>query len=208
MLSQSYDCYGNHMLFGEPFGGLIPGARGAVLAALLRTDSPLTGRQLHGLLSDDHSLWSVQEALRMLDQIGLVKSQTVGRAGVHTINDDHVAIAALRALVDPIAALTTVVERAVGEDVQAVLLFGSIARGEATPDSDVDLAVIAAPEWDGQILLEEAVRQQLGNACDVVAFTPVEFTRLARDGEPVVSDILRYGVALVGNKPHVQRGAA
>jgi hypothetical protein len=33
------------MSFSEPFGGIIPGARGAVLAALLRTDAPLTGQQ-------------------------------------------------------------------------------------------------------------------------------------------------------------------
>lgn len=196
------------MFFGEPFGGLIPGARGAVLAALLRTDAPLTGRQIHTLLSHDHSLWSVQAALRVLDQLGLVRSQTVGRAQVHTVNDDHVAIAALRAVVDPIAALTNVVEGAVNHDVQAVLLFGSIARGEATPDSDIDLAVIAAPEWDGQIPLEDAVRRQLGSTCDVLTFTPAEFTELARDGEPVVTDILRHGVALVGRKPHIRRGAA
>lgn len=146
--------------------------------------------------------------MRALDQLGLVKSQTVGRAGVHTINDDHVATAALRALVGPIAALTTVVKRTATDDVQTVLLFGSIARGEAAPDSDVDLAVIAAPEWQGQIQLEDAIRRQLGNTCDVLAFTAAEFTRLARDGEPVVRDILRYGVPLVGRKPHLRRGAA
>ena len=196
------------MFFGEPFGGLIPGARGAVLAALMRTDAPLTGRQIHTLLSTEHSLWSVQEALRVLDRLGLVKSQTVGRAGVHAINDEHAAIAPLRALVDPIAALTAVVERAINQDVQSVLLFGSIARGESTPDSDVDLAVIAAPEWEGKVALEDAVRRQLGNTCDVLAFTGAEFTKLARDGEPVVNDILRHGVALVGSKPHVRRGAA
>lgn len=37
------------MDFGEPFGGLIPGARGAALAALLRTGAPLTGRRVHAL---------------------------------------------------------------------------------------------------------------------------------------------------------------
>ncbi len=48
-MNQSYDWYRGLMLFSEPFGGVIPGARGAVLAALLRTDTPLTGRQVHAL---------------------------------------------------------------------------------------------------------------------------------------------------------------
>ena len=75
------------MFFSEPFGGVIPGAHGAVLAALLRTDTPLTGRQVHALVSDDYSLWTVQEALKALMQLGLVNTQTIGRAGVHTINE-------------------------------------------------------------------------------------------------------------------------
>ncbi len=165
------------MFFGEPFGGLVPGAQGSVLSTLLRTDAALTGRQVHATLSHTLSLWSVQQALKTLDQLGLVTSVTVGRAGVHTINEKHAAIAPLRALVDPLATLTATVEHAVDHDVQAVLLFGSIARGEATANSDIDLAVIAGPGWDGQVALEDTIRQQLGNSCDVLVFTFAEFSR-------------------------------
>jgi predicted nucleotidyltransferase len=187
------------MLFGEPFGGVIPGARGAVLAVLLRTDAPLTGRQIHALLSDEYSLWTVQEALKALTQLGLVNTQTVGRAGVHTINEDHVSVAPLRALLDPITALIYTVREAVGTDVKAVILFGSVARGEANIYSDVDLAVIAPAGWDGRADLEDAVRMRLGNNCDVLVFTPEDFTRLADIGEPVVREILTSGVALIGS---------
>lgn len=54
------------MAFGEPFGGLMPGTRGAVLAGLLRTGAPLTGRRIHDLLGG-HRLRAVQQALRNLD---------------------------------------------------------------------------------------------------------------------------------------------
>ena len=50
---------------------------------------------------------------------------------MHTINEDHVSVAPLRVLLDPITALTDTVREAVGDDVKAVILFGSIARGEA-----------------------------------------------------------------------------
>ena len=189
------------MLFSEPFGGVIPGARGAVLAALLRTDIPLTGRQIHALVSDDYSLWTVQESLKALAQLGIVNTQTIGRAGVHTINEDHVSVAPLRALLDPITALTGTVREAVGNDVKTVILFGSIARGEANIHSDVDLAVMAPAGWDGRADLEDAVRIRLGNNCDVLVFTPEDFTRLADTGEPVVREILASGVALIGSIP-------
>ena len=196
------------MYFGEPFGGVIPGARGAVLAVLLRTGKPLTGRQIHGLISDIYSLWSAQEALKALTQIGLVETQTVGRAGVHVINEQHSSIAPLRALVDPITALESAIGVAIDSNVKAVILFGSVARGEATPTSDIDLAVISSPAWDQRVKLQDTVRVQLGNHCDVLVFTEAEFSRLAAAGEPVVTDIVRDGVALVGSMPRVKRGAA
>jgi predicted nucleotidyltransferase len=196
------------MLFGEPFGGIIPGARGAVMATLLRTDAPLTGRQVHALVSDDYSLWTVQEALKALTQLGLVNTRTIGRAGVHTINEDHVSVAPLRALLDPIAALTDTVREAIGDDVTTVILFGSIARGEAHISSDIDLAVIAPTGWDGRTDLEDAVRTRLGNYCDVLVFTPEDFTRLPATDEPVVREILTEGVALIGSIPRAKTEVA
>lgn len=196
------------MFFGAPFGGIIPGARGAVLAVLLRTGAPLTGRQVHGLVSDEYSLWSVQGALKALTQLGLVETRTVGRAGVHTINEGHASVAPLRALVDPVAALKAAIGEAIDSRVQVVLLFGSIARGKPTSQSDIDLAVIAAPEWDGRVDLQDVVQRRLGNDCDVLVFTDTEFRQLASAGEPVARDILRDGLALVGTKPRLRRGAA
>jgi predicted nucleotidyltransferase len=196
------------MQFGEPFGGVIPGARGAVLAALLRTDAPLTGRQVHALVSDDYSLWTVQEALKALTQLGLVNTQTIGRAGIHTINEDHVSVAPLRELLDPIAALTETVRAAVGDDVTTVILFGSIARGEAHINSDIDLAVIAPTGWNGRVDLEDAVRTRLGNLCDVLVFTAEDFTRRPATDEPVVREIITEGIALIGSIPRTKTAAA
>lgn len=195
------------MFFGEPFGGVIPGARGAVLSVLLGTGTPLTGRQVHGLISDSYSLWTVQEALKALTRLGIVETRSVGRAGVHSINEEHAAVSPLRAIVDPVAVLREVVGTATGTEVKTVILFGSIARGEAAADSDVDLAVIAPRSWDKRVELEDSVRARLGNECDVLAFTPTRFARLASSGEPVVQDILRDGIALIGTMPRVSHAA-
>jgi len=195
------------MFFGEPFGGLLPGARGAVLSVLLRTGAPLTGRQVHALVGPDHSLWSVQEALKALTQLGIVETQAIGRAGMHTINEGHAAVPHLRVLVDPIDMLRAAIAGVLGSDVESVIVFGSIARGEADRGSDIDLAVIARAGWDGRSDLEDAVRTSLGNGCDVLVFTPDQFQQLARSGEPVVSDVLRDGLALIGSMPSSGDGA-
>ena len=195
--------------FDAAFGGLIPGVQGVTLAVLLRTGAPLTGRQVHALLRDQFSLWSVQQALASLVGLGVVGRQAVGRAMVHTINEDHYAIEPLRILLDPLAALREAVRAAVGSGVDAVILFGSVARGEATAASDVDLVVLAPPGWDGRSELEDVVRARLGNDCDVIVFTPEGFSRLATSGEePVVGQILADGVALLGSIPQIPVGVA
>ena len=197
------------MRFEAAFGGLIPGASGAVLAVLLRTGVPLTGRQVHGLVRDQCSLWSVQQALASLADLGVVESRAVGRAMVHTINEDHYAIQPLRVLLDPIAALREAVRAVVGSSVDAVVLFGSVARGEASAESDVDLAVVAPSGWEGRTELEDVVRARLGNDCDVLVFTPEEFGRLAGSGEePVVAQIVADGVVLLGSLPQATVGVA
>ncbi|HET7475918.1 MAG TPA: nucleotidyltransferase domain-containing protein [Dermatophilaceae bacterium] len=195
------------MDFGEPFGGLMPGARGAALAVLLRTGAPLTGRRVHALISDRHSLGAVQQALRDLDRLGLITTEVIGRAGVHRINEGHAAITPLRTLASPIEMLTRVVEEAV-RGVEAVIVFGSVARGDAHADSDIDLVVIAPAAWDGRAELQQQVQERLGNDCDVLHLTSDHFKLAPEDREPVVSEILRDGIALVGTMPRRSRVAS
>jgi predicted nucleotidyltransferase len=194
------------MNFGEPFGGLVPGARGAVLAVLLRTGAPLTGRRIYAL-SLDHSLGAVQQALRDLERIGVIITETIGRAGVHRINEAHEAITPLRSLASPIEMLTRVVREAT-PDVEAVIVFGSVARGEAQVDSDIDLVVVAPETWDGRAELQRTVQERLGNDCDVLQLTREDFARAPKVREPVVAEILRDGLALVGTIPRPSRWRA
>ena len=176
-----------------------------MIAVLLRTGEPLTGRQVHGLLRDEHSLWSVQEGLRAWAGLGVVETVTVGRAVLHSVNEAHVAVPALRSLLDPIAALTAAMGEHIDSHVQTVILYGSVARGEATAQSDLDLAVIASAGWDQRVELQETVRSRLGNDCDVLVFTAARFRQLAASREPVVADILADGIALVGSMPRLRR---
>lgn len=195
------------MDFSEPFGGIVPGARGAVLDVLLRTGGSLTGRRVHALVAGRHSLGAVQQALRELERLGITTSETVGRAGVHRINEAHVATAPLRSLRSPIDMLKRVAEEAASE-ASAVIVFGSVARGDADAHSDIDLAVIADEGWDGRADLAKAVHERLGNDCDVLHLTPDELSRTPEDREPVVAEILRDGLALVGEMPRRSRKAA
>lgn len=87
-------------------------------------------------------------------------------------------------------------------------MFGSVARGEAHVDSDIDLAVIAPDDWDGRTHLQEQVQARLGNNCDVLHLTAEQVTTPPAEREPVVSEILRDGIPLVGRMPRGSRVAS
>jgi len=88
-----------------------------------------------------------------------------------------------------VAMLRSIFERE-AEDVVAAYLFGSVARGAARPDSDVDVAVLHRGRADGSLAstplrLEERLERVLGRTVQVVSLNsaPADFVhRVLRDG--------------------------
>ena len=86
---------------------------------------------------------------------------------------------------------------------QAVYLFGSYARGDARPDSDVDLCIVA----DGAERQLDAARRFREAICDVwprpaLTLVPIMPGRLAekRDrGDHFFSTVLKEGVLVAQN---------
>jgi uncharacterized protein len=80
-----------------------------------------------------------------------------------------------------------------------VWAFGSRARGEASPESDFDICVVADELGYEERELIRRVAWEIGYAHDVVIAT-VKYTRLAfrhspGSASPLVSAILREGVS-------------
>ncbi|MBS3960196.1 MAG: nucleotidyltransferase domain-containing protein [Xanthomonadaceae bacterium] len=81
--------------------------------------------------------------------------------------------------------------RVAGEP-QLVLLFGSLARGQARPDSDLDLAIdLGRP-------LAAADKFALVEALALASGRPVDLVDLRTAGVPLIASILRDGLRLAG----------
>lgn len=74
--------------------------------------------------------------------------------------------------------------RRVWPQVQSILLFGSRARGDARPDSDFDLLIVAPnlPTDTARTARLRLALRGLGAAFDIVAVTPEEFAALQQSG--------------------------
>ena len=81
-----------------------------------------------------------------------------------------------------------------------ILLFGSRARGDARPDSDIDLLVIVPRIDDKRRQTVEIMRllRELRTPVDIVVTSPDEITRGGAVLGSVLSHALREGVVLYG----------
>lgn len=77
-------------------------------------------------------------------------------------------------------------------DLRLAMMFGSVARGEARANSDIDVAVLADHTLNAheRIRLIESIAQATGRAVDLVDLTTA--------GPPLLGEILRDGIQLLG----------
>jgi predicted nucleotidyltransferase len=89
--------------------------------------------------------------------------------------------------------------RVLGDRLEQILLFGSQARGEARPDSDIDILVVVRGECDAADLIRRTsvIIATLSLRYDVVisrAF--VSQDRYEREQSPFLLNVHREGVAV------------
>lgn len=90
------------------------------------------------------SLYLVQRELRRLERTGLVERMPRGRQVEYVVNTAHPAFYGLRDALLNTVALADRLRRALAgvQGVRVAFVFGSVARGEASSESDLDLLVI------------------------------------------------------------------
>jgi predicted nucleotidyltransferase len=82
---------------------------------------------------------------------------------------------------------------------ERVILFGSRARGEATPDSDVDLLVVMPPEGrllDQTLQILKAIRPWRRFPLDLIVQDPQELALRYAGHDPIARDALERGKVL------------
>ncbi len=97
--------------------------------------------------------------------------------------------------------LRDIVRRVVEADQpEKIILFGSAARGEMGPDSDVDLLVIKGGRFQRGRLVERIYRQMHGaeEAVNIIVVTPEEVERYRDTPCLVIYPALREGKVVYG----------
>ncbi len=200
----------------RPVEALIPGVQGRVLGALARVSGELTLRALAEVAGV--SAPQASRVLRRLVDLGVVERRDVPPAALFRLAADNLVARLVADLAEVRPRFLEQLHdaaKAIEPPPVNVTVFGSVARGEAGPESDVDLLVVRPTgisedddAWSDSLdrYLDEA-RRSSGNAVEVLEVAEDEISALLASRRRVWQDIRRDGVHIWGT-PVGELGAA
>ena len=195
------------MDFVQPVQTVIPGVQGRILGVLAQTSAELNLRTIARL-----SRVSIAQASRVLPNLvglGMVERREVPPSTLFRLREEHVASWAVLALA---GARQTVLEQlgrtagALAPPPASLIVFGSLARGEARADSDIDVIVVrpaeVAEEDEGWASAIEEwrrnARRLTGNAVEMIEVGEHEIARLLESRKPLWMEVVREGSVIFG----------
>ncbi|WP_370055252.1 nucleotidyltransferase domain-containing protein [Sinorhizobium fredii] len=154
---------------------------------------------------------SVRLGLRSLESMGIVAWSGSAHARVYRFNDSHYLAPVLTALFEAekerfLAVLDTVRQSAADKPVFSLFIYGSAARGDDGPDSDLDIGLVARADDLAAVVagVREALREpseKLGFLPNVVGLDFNDVRRLAGGEDPWWKNVKQDAVVLCGSRP-------
>ncbi|WP_166806305.1 nucleotidyltransferase domain-containing protein [Cryobacterium cheniae] len=183
---------------------------GAVLTVLARGSASVNGRQIERFLGGTVSIRGVQGALARLARVGLVLATSRQAETLYRVNRAHLLWSTVETAITALTALRQRIRDLAANTAPAgtaVVLYGSVERGEATADSDIDLLVVYPDEIPASLRedfvseLGRSVELWTGNPAQVIEITMGGLTESAGRGDALVDLWLHDSEVLVGALP-------
>lgn len=195
------------MDFQRPIEAVIPGARGRILSVLVETTAPLNLRTLARLA--DVSLAQASRVMPGLVKLGLVERQEVPPSSLFLLDRSNVAAQAIVRLArsrDNALEQIGAAAAALRVRPEAVIVFGSFARGEAHSDSDIDIVIVRRDHIDEdddawQTSLDElrtGIVALTGNQVEIVEVSLAEAGSKLNGRSELWRDVRRDGITVHG----------
>lgn len=161
---------------------------------------------------------SVLSALGQLADAGVVEALGSGRQRLYRFREaggigpalSAVFAAEQQAYHDVVEMVRAAAARA---GVQAAWLYGSVARGDDRPGSDIDVAIIAADGRTADVAatlrdMLSGSAQRVGSEVSVIGVGAADIARLEREGDPWWRDLRRDAIVVLGPPPEAFVGRA
>jgi len=154
---------------------------------------------------------AVGKELARLEDLGMLEAEEpIGAAKPYTLNEQFPLLRGLQSVCLYATGVVAVLRElfADAEGVEVAAIFGSLARGDDRPDSDVDVLVVG--EIDGGDLTEIVwqARDRTGRLVNTVHYSREEFNQRRREEQGLVKRILNGPLTVIRGEPDVLRRSA
>jgi predicted nucleotidyltransferase len=188
------------VIFGAP-------SHVALLRALGRSGTGMTGREVARTAGVAQQ--SAAEGLARLERAGVVKSIPVGRAYLYTLNRElKIVREGILPLLEKEGEIRSGVFEALRKTFQGEVLsgvvYGSVARGEERPESDLDVCIVVDRESQKEPTDARAgalfgtLKSELGVTLSAFVFARQEFIRGYRSRNPFFANVVQDGERFTG----------
>lgn len=196
------------MDYQRPVEALIPGVQGRVLGVLARTGTDLTMRTVADLAGVSPQQASV--VIGKLVDLGIVERRDVPPASLVRLAADNVAaqtVLSIANLREDVLSRLVQLASAIVPTPASLTVFGSFARVEAGPDSDIDVLAVRpagmptdTDDWTDSLgRWAHQATVAAGNPVNVIEAAAEELPALLRRSGPSVwKDAAKDGILLTG----------
>ena len=149
-------------------------------------------------------LRAVQRELALLEEIALIDRKQRGRQVFVSVQTSHPLFHDLRSLLLKTEGLAIPLRQGLEktDNVEAAVVYGSVASGTDTGLSDIDLLVVGAPD---ELAFHETVSTlegQLGRPINYTLISPEEFRKRVQQHDPFLDRILAGDLSPLIGDPH------
>jgi predicted nucleotidyltransferase len=183
---------------------LFPKTRQRVLAILFRSPdrSFYTGEIIKFA---DCGNGAVQRELARLESSGLIISKEVGNQTHYQANRSSPIFTEMKSLVTKTFGVADVLRNALSSrsaQIEKAFIFGSVASGEDTSMSDLDLMIISKTLPYSELFADlESAEEQLGRKINPTVYSPAEFAKRISEGNSFVRRVMdRPKIWIVGEE--------
>ena len=192
-----------NLLFGQ--------TRGGILALLYGSpDQSFFVRQI-ARQTGISSVGAVQRELETMTAVGLINRSALGNQVFYQANREHPAYEELRSLISKTLGVFHLLGLALAplaNRISLAFVYGSMARGEETAGSDVDLMVIGDVTLDEVLACLTPAERSIGRPINPTVYSLDEFKSKRRARNHFISSVARgRNVFLIGNENELRKVA-
>lgn len=202
-----------------PIATVIPGAFGVVIDQLAMSETEYTRSGLAKKVAGKIGKSRVYELLEELTASGLVIERQLEGSKVYSLNREHLLAAPVLQLAATRGLFLERLQKTLSEwspKPIAAYLFGSVARGSSSVQSDVDILVIRSDKvvggdenWLRQVFdLELTVERWTGNNAHILDYSEKQWRELIFQQQSLAIEILSEAVTILGPRIQDWKGVA